>query len=47
MKNNSSQHTVEDVIIDYPNNASEQGFHVLYAILLHGHKIEQMNNKRM
>ena len=45
MKNNSSQHTVEDVIIDYPNNASGQGFDVLYAILLHGRKIEQMNNK--
>ena len=44
----SSQHTGEGVIIDYPNNASGQGFDTLYAILLHGCKIEcEMNNKCM
>ena len=46
MKNNSSQHTGEGVIIDYPNNASGQGFGVLYAILLYSHKIEHEMNKK-
>ena len=46
MKNNI-HHNIQErsVIIDWPNNASGQEFSVLYAILLHGRKKEQMNNK--